>query len=274
MAFSHELLTDGDAPPDRRGTVRRRRSGPARRRESACQTGPVSAPDPSTRAGFPSALAALGPFFAVDRHPDGASSTEPWRPISDLAEPGGALLPRIERVRTALAASGGRSPDQVERRVAVSVAHLGLVARLIAPAVGAAALGCPLPLDAASWWWQDELGGPFPVSVGDRSGALRVPGSAVEAITLACLRADGVSPRVLWGNVASAANSAASMIGRTRPDLAEATRSAADAFLADERVEDGALRVGPGFRRRSCCLIYRLTGSTTAVCGDCVLGAG
>lgn len=232
----------------------------------------MSAPDPSTPA-FLDALVALGPFFAVDRHPGGASPTEPWRPISDLTEPGGALRPRIERVRAALAASGGRSPDRVEWRVAVSVAHLGLVARLIAPAVGATALGSPLPLDAASWWWQDELGGPFPVSASNRSGDLGIPGSAVEAITLACLRDHGASPRVLWGNVASAANSAATMIGRARPDLTEATRSAADAFLADERVEDGALRVGPGFRRRSCCLIYRLTGSTAAVCGDCVLGA-
>lgn len=252
--------------------------GPAE--ERACHTGPVSAPDPSTRAGFPGALAALGPFFVIDRHAWSASPTGRWRPVGDLAEPGGALVRRVERVRAALAAGGGRSPDQVEWRVALSITHLGLVARLVAPAIGAAALGSPVPLDADRLWWQDELGGPFPVSVSESvslpeprgAGALRLPGSAVEAITLACLRDDGVSPRVLWGNVASSANGAATMIGRTRPDLAEAARTAADAVLADERVEDGALRAGPGFRRRSCCLIYRLTGSTTAVCGDCVLG--
>ena len=137
----------------------------------------------------------------------------------------------------------------------------------------AAGLALPvlLPAGAAQLWWQDELGGPFPFSVGAGGGVLRLPGSAAEAITLAVRRGFGVSARVLWGNVASAANSAATMIGRARPDLAAAARGAADVVLADERVEDGVLRAGPDFRRRSCCLIYRLTGSTAAVCGDCVL---
>lgn len=234
----------------------------------------MSAPDPSTPADTQAALAALGPFFAVDRHPPGARPTGPWRPVTDLTDlagPGAALRARIDRVRAALAAGGGRAPDRVEPRVAVSVAHLGLVARLIAPAVGAAALGSPLPSDDADLWWQDELGGPFPLSVGEGAGDLRLPGSAVEAVTLAVLRGFGVSARVLWGNVASAANSAATMIGRARPELAASARAAADVLLADERVEDGVLRAGPDFRRRSCCLIYRLSGTTAAVCGDCVL---
>jgi ferric iron reductase protein FhuF len=103
---------------------------------------------------------------------------------------------------------------------------------------------------------------------------LRLPGSAVEAITDACLAGYSVSPRVLWGNVASAAHSAAVLVGTSRTDLAGPARSAADRLLADDRVEGGTLRSEPGFRRRSCCLIYRLSGSTAAVCGDCVLGTG
>lgn len=265
--------------------------GPARR---ACQTGPVSVPVPSMpapdRNGHPDPLAALGPsfgpFFAIDRHPAGAVPTAGWRAMTDLTGPGPVLDARVQRVRQALATRGDRSPDRIEQRVAVSVAHLGLVARLIAPAVGAAALGATLPSAAAGLWWQDELGGPYPLSVArpgpgpgvasdERCGrdALRLPGSPVEAITDACLAAYSVSARVLWGNVASAAVSAAGLVGAARPDLAGRARDAADALLADHRVEGGTLRAGPGFRRRSCCLIYRLVGSTAAVCGDCVLGA-
>jgi hypothetical protein len=42
--------------------------------------------------------------------------------------------------------------------------------------------------------------------------------------------------------------------------------------LADHRVDGGNLHSGPGFRRRSCCLIYQAAGARVAVCGDCVLG--
>lgn len=227
-------------------------------------------------------LAALGPFFAVDRHDRGERPAAPWRAMADLAEPGAALSDRVDRVRAALAAGARRDPLEVDPRVAVSVAHLGLVARLIAPAIGAAALGRgQVPVVADRLWWQDELGGPFPLSValGEpesetiQPGTGWLSGSAVEGITIACRRAFAVSGRVLWGNVASAANSAAAMIGRSRPDLAPAARAAADAVLADVRVEGGRMRAGDGFRRRSCCLIYRLADSSAAVCGDCVLGA-
>lgn len=289
---------------------------PSTQRDDAGRSG--SAPEFITR------LAGLGPFFAVRPHAPGAGPAGRWRPVDELVRPGAALDARVRRVRGALAARGGRSPERIEPRVAVSVAQLGLVARLIAPAIGAAALGAKLPGDAASLWWQDELGGPYPVSVAVPPAATRavppavspavspaaapagapvatapvapstvppVPtagpeagpdaaahagpgplaGSAIEAITRACLAGYSVSPRVLWGNVASAAVSAAGLVGAAVPDLAAAARDAADAMLADGRVEAGALRSGPGFRRRSCCLIYRPAGSTAAVCGDCVL---
>jgi hypothetical protein len=258
----------------------------------SCQTGRVSGPEQSTaapgRAGDPdalAALAALGPFFAVDRHDATTPPTGRWRSMAELTRSGGVLDARIRRVRRALAVRGGRSPERIELRASVSVAHLGLIARLVAPALGAAALGAPLPLVTTHLWWQDELGGPYPLSVargsvvdpagsaGDAAGDPQVRGSAVEAVTQACLAGYSVSPRVLWGNVASAANSALTMIALARPDLGDRARAAADRLLSDERVEDGRLRAGPGFRRRSCCLIYRLTTSTAAVCGDCVLAA-
>mgnify|MGYP002653128777 CR=1 FL=1 len=51
-------------------------------------------------------------------------------------------------------------------------------------------------------------------------------------------------------------------------------RRHADLFLAHPYVEGGHLRAGPNFRRRSCCLIYQVSGDRTAVCGDCVLTSG
>ena len=38
-------------------------------------------------------------------------------------------------------------------------------------------------------------------------------------------------------------------------------------------MDGGTLRAGPGFRRRSCCLIYRLTGSTEVIATGWPVGA-
>ena len=68
----------------------------------------------------------FGPFFAVARHQ--VSPTPPWRPMSELIDDPDALTARVHKVRSALMGNG-----EPEIRVAASVAHLGLVARLIAP---------------------------------------------------------------------------------------------------------------------------------------------
>lgn len=253
-------------------------------------------------------LAALGPFFAVRSHLPGAAPAAPWRPGSELASPTEPLAARIEAVRTALAAGGGpsgRTPAEVEPRVAGSVAHLGLTARLIAPALGAAVLRCPVDLRLAGLWWQDELGGAMPLSVpapagtGPDAAVLEPPaaerrgpanGAAGQArpdegwermlldetitpVTAAVARLVTVSSRVLWGNVASAVNTAAAQVARQRPDLAPEAWLAAGHLLADPRLRAESCPPGPGFRRASCCLYYRLTpGEPAAICGDCVLG--
>lgn len=209
-------------------------------------------------------LAEFGPFSVVNVHD---SVAEPWHPMRVLVDDPDTLTSRVDRVRAALAASGRRDPEDIDRRVAASVAHLGLIARLLAPMIGVRALGYPAVWSIEDLAWQDELGGPYPLSVASdpTEGA-----PAVEAITEAFGRFD-VSPKVLWGNVGSAANSAAQQIGRARPELAEAARKAADDVLADPRVDGGVLGSGPAFRRRSCCLIYQLAGNRAACCGDCVL---
>jgi hypothetical protein len=181
----------------------------------------------------------------------------------------------VQAVRAALANSGHKPIGEIDHRVAVSVAHLGLVARLIAVTIGAAALtGHNIRLTADELWWQDDLGGPYPLSIAesfDCGDPLR--GSAAEALTEAVVAQRACSEHVLWGNVASAANTAARLIAVARPDLARLAADIADTILSDRRVDGGSARSGPRFRRRSCCLIYRIAGTKQAVCGDCILAA-
>ena len=206
-------------------------------------------------------LVGFGPFFAMAEHD---SVIAPWQPMLDLVDEPKVLEVRVNRVREALSASGGGV--EVEARVAASVAHLGLVARLLAPTIGAAALGQSVSWSLSDLAWQDKLGGPYPLSVAVRR---RGGPPAFEALTEAFIPF-GVSAKVLWGNVGSAINSGVMQIARVRPELFDAARTAADAMLADQRIDGGALRSGPAFRRASCCLIYRL-GDRSACCGDCVL---
>ncbi|MBE7187102.1 (2Fe-2S)-binding protein [Jatrophihabitans endophyticus] len=222
-------------------------------------------------------LASFGGFFAVDVLEDGSSPGAPWRPLTDLVADATVLRRRVLAVRAALADRRGLAPSRVELRLAASTAHLGLVARLVAPAVAAAALGGPrIDVRTDRLWWQDRLGVPYPLAVrpapvGSQAGDVVLTGSAVEAVTDAVRRDFGVSPRALWGNIGSAANTAARLVAGARPDLAAAADSAADTLLADPRVDGGRVRSGPAFRRRSCCGIYRLPGRPSVLCGDCVL---
>ena len=232
-------------------------------------------------------LAALGPYFAVDVHRPGSPVRPPWQPLGELTGSPGALAGRIGEVRERLAVAAGCPAAAVEFRVAASIAQLGLCARLLSPALGAAAVGRALPVDAAQARWVPALGGPFRLSLAEDRLSLAEeaiaaePGTAATAALLAgpvtqivrSVEAMAVSPRVLWGNVASAVNGAATMIAAARPDLAGRATEAAAALLAHPDLA-GTYQGHPlqGFRRRNCCLIYRLSPERPAYCGDCVLG--
>ncbi len=193
--------------------------------------------------------------------------------MTALTDDSAALEARIQAVRTALRPRTRSQPADIATRVAASATHLGLIARLIAPAIGAVALGHPptsLLLD--DLWWQDILGGPFPLSVTAGPTGPPLPGPAIEAITAAIAERSRLSDRVVWGNVGSAANSAARLLSAARARSDDPAHAATDTVLADRRIDSGVLRAGPAFRRRSCCLIYRVADDRAAVCGDCVLG--
>lgn len=244
-------------------------------------------------------LAALGPFFAVGSHPPGQAPVLPWRPVSELTTPSQALRDRIGAVRATLVAQRGLAADGIEPRVAASAVHLGLAARLTAPALGAAVLRLPVDLRPGRLWWQDRSGGPVPVSVplpavpGERpvGGPRGEPAALADdwgllldellaPMTAAIARLAPVSDRVLRGNVASAVNTAAAQVARQRPDLAQDAWQVARVLFAEPWLRGEPAPPGPEFRRSSCCLFYRLALSyrqaqrdPSAVCGDCVLGA-
>lgn len=239
-------------------------------------------------------LATFGPFFAVEAHPPDSLRQEPWQVMSELVENPEVLMDRVLAVRAALASAGGRPPGAVELRVAASVAHLGLVARLVCPVLAVAVTsGTLLEVSLQSARWQRVLGGAFPLSLPLDSSTDAADCDinlepAPERLTslLASRILDGpvrdlvevtmslsVSQRVLWGNVASAVNGAASMIATRRPSWADRSRVLASSLLAQPPLRGTSVGlVGGSFRRQSCCLIYRAgPDGTGAVCGDCVL---
>jgi hypothetical protein len=245
---------------------------------------------PSSAAALCAELAALGPYFSVETHDPLTGVQEPWQPLSALLGSPDALAAWIAGVRASLAATAGVPPGSVDFRVAVSVAQLGMAARLLSPAFGAAVLGAMLPIEIAAARWVPATGSLFRLSLPDTAlAAGRFP-TAPDAGTVAGVLArsllDGsigalvdtcaamsVSRKVLWGNVASAINGATVMITAARPGLGNEAAKIASALLHAPGLAGGHVGApGAGFRRRSCCLIYRLAaGPARPVCGDCVL---
>jgi hypothetical protein len=229
-------------------------------------------------------ITALGPFFAVTTHPAGTPPAEPWQPMT-----GPLLAERAAAVRAYLAAAGGQPAAAVEPRVAASVAHLGLAARLVSPALAAAVLhGRPLGYDLDAVRWQPALGGPVPLSLPDDALHPPVPSPGRLAVAVARrllagplaeladrLAESGISPHILLGNTASAVNGAATALAVARPELADRTRAFTALLLQLPPLRPQYARTpGGAFRRRSCCLIYRAAPDRRgALCGDCVLRA-
>ncbi len=182
--------------------------------------------------------------------------------MRELVDDPAVLADRVRAVRTHLAA--GRPVDAVERRVAASVTHLGLVARLVSPALAAAVTGGMVPdLDLRHTWWQPLLGGAFPLSVADTAASLdQLLDGPIRTLGLAT-RPFGVSEQILWGNVASALHGAAGMIG-ARAD------AVVGGLMSRPPLRGTGATTSGRFRRRTCCLIYRAAPGR-AICGDCVL---
>jgi hypothetical protein len=238
-------------------------------------------------------LAELGPFFAVELHAANSPPSAPWRAMSELTADHDALERRIRQVQAGLAAMAAVPRGEIELRVAASVAQLGLVARLVSPVVAVAVLSGQL-LDVAlagstrpsGVRWQPELGGAFPLScasgvagpeyetVDELVAALResLVGRALAPLIERTQAIVSVSPNVLWGNVASAVNSAVTLIARRHPEQAARCSAIGAGLLTDRYLAGDSSELGATFRRNSCCLIYRLSPrSRASCCADCVL---
>jgi hypothetical protein len=137
-------------------------------------------------------------------------------------------------------------------------------------------------LDALHWrpggagpglWWAADgraLACPDAAALGDVLIGLLAP-------LVAAVRARAsVAERVLWGDAASAVASARMLVAAARPAAAARATALAEHLLTTPPLAaTAALRApeppdrGWTFRRRSCCLYYRVPGG--GVCADCVL---
>jgi hypothetical protein len=205
--------------------------------------------------------------------------------MSELLDDPRVLEDRVAQVRVALA--GPRSISEIEVRVAASVMHLGLVARLLSPVLAEATILDRSPSVVLSdLWWRPELGGAFPLSVPSPTGSSSPDDPAPRASGVGYQVLDGligplsdrvgsrfgVSRQVLAGNVVSALNGSVRMLAAARPEWADRALVVASALRQSPWLVGENSALGSGFRRRSCCLIYRAgPAGPRGVCGDCVL---
>ncbi|MFJ2509703.1 (2Fe-2S)-binding protein [Streptomyces griseoviridis] len=222
------------------------------------------------------ALAPLGGFFLLRTGvpPDPALPTlaDAYAPLSSDVYPD-PLTFRIRKVTTAL-----RAPAP---RVAASLAQQGLAARLWSVALGSAVRYGRLPdLDprllrwdpdgsASDDLWLTEVR-PLPADPGSIADA--VLGGHLEPLAAALRARHRIAPGLLWGNAGSALAGTARQLGRwarahDRPDVAARTRDLTARLLSHPLLAGTGTLTGTAFRRRSCCLYYRVPGG--GVCGDC-----
>ncbi|MEU3842990.1 (2Fe-2S)-binding protein [Streptomyces sp. NPDC028635] len=246
------------------------------------------------------ALRPLGGFFLL-RTAGAAHGALPT--LADAYDAGRAgahpdpLDVRVRRVAGAI-----RAP---EARVAASIAHQGLAARLWSVALGCAVLYGTLPdLDPGLLRWDPRGSAPddlWLTALRPDPHASTAPGDHTRAAPQDLARAvlDGhlhplaaalrarhrLAPGLLRGNAASALAGAGRhlqgwALAHDHPDAASRARALTAALLAHPHLAGAGTPTGPatgtptgtpagpqGFRRRSCCLYYRVPGG--GVCGDC-----
>lgn len=78
-----------------------------------------------------------------------------------------------------------------------------------------------------------------------------------------------MAPGLLYGNAAAALVAAALELARTRPELRDDVCGVTESLLSTGQLADTGELTGLTFRRRSCCLYYRVPGGSN--CGDCAL---
>ncbi|MCX4885442.1 (2Fe-2S)-binding protein [Streptomyces sp. NBC_00847] len=186
---------------------------------------------------------------------------------------GNPITFRVEKVAHSL-----RAP---EMRIAVSVAQQGLAARLWSVTLACAVLYGSVPdLDPGLLHWDPDAGAPGdlwlaevrPLPADAATVADVVLKGHLEPLAAALRARHRVAPGLLRGNAASALAGAARQLdhwaaAHGHPRAAAHTRSLAAGLLAHPLLSGTGTLTGTSFRRRSCCLYYRVPGG--GLCGDC-----
>jgi hypothetical protein len=217
------------------------------------------------------AAASCGPFFELAIHDQGPPAG--WQPAAELYRDG---LPGT-------IAQAARQLGTSEHRVAASILHQGLAARLWSPVLGSGLL-CGVVPDLSAL--VVDVGPPLRLGVTEISGRILTSASQLATLSadivgrqLTALEAalPGPPPAgLLRGNSASAMVGALEVLSRARPDRAPAAIELARALLDTSYLTGAGTLAGADtdtgtgpvtFRRRSCCLYYRLPSG--GLCGDC-----
>jgi iron complex transport system ATP-binding protein len=219
--------------------------------------------------------AAIGGFFDLPVHPDTASAGPDWCRYADVTGPGG------EPVLTAMLADHARRLRTRESRVAASLFFQGCAARVWSPVLASLRNGVVPDLDPAVLWLQCRPGAPVTLRLSAVGGWAGTSADLVAAVVLdrlldpmirALRRLTAVAPGLLWGNAASALAGSLQVLVGHDPSCATSRAVAARLLAAGPLAGTGMLsdRYGhPAFRRRSCCLYYRVPGG--GLCVDCAL---
>ncbi|OPG04208.1 ferric iron reductase [Streptomyces sp. GKU 895] len=168
-----------------------------------------------------------------------------------------------------------------EMRIAASIAQQGLAARLWSAALGCAVLYGQVPdLDARLLRWDADAGAPDDLWLtevhalpgGAATLAVVVLEGHLEPLAAALRARHRLAPGLLRGNAASALAGAARQLSgwaraHGRTEVAARTRALTTELLAHPLLAGTGTLTGTAFRRRSCCLYYRVPGG--GVCGDC-----
>ncbi|HLU55113.1 MAG TPA: (2Fe-2S)-binding protein [Pseudonocardia sp.] len=206
-------------------------------------------------------VAGLGPFFALRAGRGEHRLTDP-EPVQE----------RIAHVARALGCA---------ERVAASLAFQGFAAQLVSAPYAAAVLHgeVPAPTPATLWWSRTGDGGWAPsTDAGSTAAADALPALLEDLLGPLAdeVRARvPVAARLLWGNAASTVAAAKRLLVVRRPEVAARAAEVAEAVLAHGAFAGAGELLAPRdpdlvwtFRRRTCCLYYRVPGG--GLCDDCV----
>jgi ferric iron reductase protein FhuF len=202
----------------------------------------------------------ISPFFALDVGRPGPD----WLPGEAVLD--GSALPGV------LDAIGARYRTD-ERRVAASLFFLSWTARLLCPVVGALVVGGRvLDVRPENLWWRYDAASGLAVRLAEPAYGPEAA-QALAPVVASVRSVVPVAEGLLWGNAASSIAGALLTVLRSgTATRQECEEWGARLLSAPPLAGTGEFLDFPGdlfFRRRSCCLYYRLDGGGT--CGDCPL---